>query len=129
VWTWGAEVSAKAAGPCTGRAKWFTGFDLCALSCGASEYFQKVGADTIQRLCCEYALKRSSARRIRHRHRKIDGMSTADLVTGAAAQWSSLGCPRIQCDAHDSLRCLRALGEFHRVSVRGTFRAGETTAC
>jgi putative transposase len=70
VWNWGAEVSEKAARPCTGRAQWLTGFELCALSSGASEYFQKIGADTIQRLCCEYALKRSSARRIRLRWRK-----------------------------------------------------------
>jgi putative transposase len=73
VWNWSAEVSEKAARPCTGRAKWLTGFDLCALSCGASEYFQKVGAATIQRLCCEYALKRSTARRIRLRWRRSRG--------------------------------------------------------
>jgi putative transposase len=73
VWNGSAEVTEKAARPCTGKAKWLTGFDLCALSSGASEYFQKIGADTIQKLCCEYALKRSSARRIRLRWRKSRG--------------------------------------------------------
>src|ERR1035437_5540911 len=50
VWNWGAEVSEKAARPCTGKRKWLSGFDLCARSSGASEYFEKIGADTIQRV-------------------------------------------------------------------------------
>jgi hypothetical protein len=69
VWNWGAEVSEKAARPCTGKRKWLSGFDLCALSSGASEYFEKIGADTIQRVACEYAMKRSTAKRIRLRWR------------------------------------------------------------
>jgi hypothetical protein len=50
VWNWAAEVSEKAARPCTGERKWLTGFDLNNLSAGASEYFDKIGADTIQRV-------------------------------------------------------------------------------
>jgi hypothetical protein len=73
VWNWGAEVSEKAARPCTGKRKWLSGFDLCALSSGASEYFEKIGADTIQRVACEYAMKRSTARRIRLRWRVSRG--------------------------------------------------------
>jgi putative transposase len=73
VWNWGAEVSEKAARPCTGKRKWLTGFDLCALSSGASEYFEKIGADTIQRVNCEYAMKRSTAKRIRLRWRVSRG--------------------------------------------------------
>jgi putative transposase len=73
VWNWGAEVSEKAARPCAGKSRWFTGFDLCALSTGGSEYFEKIGADTIQRLCCEYAQKRSAVKRIRLRWRRSRG--------------------------------------------------------
>jgi hypothetical protein len=58
VWNWSAEVSEKAARPCTGERKWLTGFDLNNLSAGASEYFDKIGADTIQRVNGEYAEKR-----------------------------------------------------------------------
>jgi len=32
VWNWAAEVSEKAARPCTGERKWLTGFDLNNLS-------------------------------------------------------------------------------------------------
>jgi putative transposase len=73
VWNWSAEVSEKAARPCTGKSRWLTGFDLCALSSGGSEYFEKIGSDTIQRLCCEYAQKRTEARRIRLRWRRSRG--------------------------------------------------------
>jgi IS605 OrfB family transposase len=73
VWNWSAAVGAKAARPCTGKSRWFTGFDLCALSAGGSEYFEKIGADTIQRLCCEYAQKRSTVKRIRLRWRTSRG--------------------------------------------------------
>jgi hypothetical protein len=50
VWNWAAEVSEKAARFCTGEPKWLTGFDLNNLSSGASEHFDKIGADTIQRV-------------------------------------------------------------------------------
>jgi putative transposase len=73
VWNWAAEVSEKAARPCTGPRKWLTGFDLNNLSSGASEYFQKIGADTIQRLNGEYALKRNTVRRLRLRWRTSRG--------------------------------------------------------
>ena len=77
VWNWGAEVSAKAGRPCTGDAKWLTGFDLNNLSSGASPYFHKIGADTIQRVNGEYALKRKAAGRLRLRWRKSRGSARA----------------------------------------------------
>jgi putative transposase len=73
VWNWGAEVAEKAARPCAGKAKWFTGFDLNNLSAGASECFKKIGADTIQRVNGEYVQKRSIAKRIRLRWRRSCG--------------------------------------------------------
>jgi len=73
VWNWGAQVSEKAARPCAGPRKWLTGFDLCSHSAGASEYFQKIGADTIQRVNCEYAQKRSTVKRVRLRWRTSRG--------------------------------------------------------
>jgi putative transposase len=63
VWNWANEVSAKAARPFVGKAKWLSGFQLNNLSAGATEYFEKIGADTIQRVNGEYAVKRRTARR------------------------------------------------------------------
>jgi IS605 OrfB family transposase len=49
-----------------GKRKWFSGFDLCSLTAGASQYFECIGAGTIQRVCLEYAQKRAESR-----HRKL----------------------------------------------------------
>ena len=55
------------------NAKFLSGFDLCDLSAGASEFFEHIGADTIQRICCEYAGKRRAAQRVRLRWRVSRG--------------------------------------------------------
>ena len=73
VWNWAAEVSEKAARPCTGERKWLTGFDLNNLSSGATEHFHKIGADTIQRVGAEYAEKRRIAKRYRLKWRTSAG--------------------------------------------------------
>jgi putative transposase len=73
VWNWANSISAKAARPCTGEPKWLTGFDLNNLSSGASEHFDKIGADTIQRVGAEYAEKRRTAKRYRLRWRSSSG--------------------------------------------------------
>jgi putative transposase len=59
VWNWANGTSFKAARPFAGRGKFLSGFDLCNLSAGASECFEHIGADTIQRVCTEYAAKRA----------------------------------------------------------------------
>ena len=53
--------------------KWLSGFDLCSLTAGATEYFEHIGADTIQRVCTEYAQKRSAAQRLKLRWRVSRG--------------------------------------------------------
>ncbi len=63
VWNWANELSAKAARPYAGSPKWLSGFDLCNLSAGGTEFMDHIGADTIQRVCTEYALKRKVAKR------------------------------------------------------------------
>jgi len=69
VWNWANEVSAKAARPFSGKSKWLNGFDLCSLSAGATEFMDRIGADTIQRVCTEYASKRKAAKRAQLRWR------------------------------------------------------------
>ena len=59
--------------PCTGAPRWLSGFDLNKLSSGASEYFEEIGSDTIQRVNGEYADKRRAAQRIRLRWRSSHG--------------------------------------------------------
>ena len=78
VWNWANATSMDAADR-TRRSnpKWLTGFDLCNLSAGASEYFERIRADTIQRVCCEYALKRRAAQRFRLRWRASKGARRA----------------------------------------------------
>ena len=78
VWNWANATSMDAADR-TRRSnpRWLSGFDLCNLSAGASEYFERIGADSIQRICCEYALKRRAAQRFRLRWRASKGAKRA----------------------------------------------------
>ncbi len=55
------------------KRKWLSGYDLCSLTAGASEYFERIGADTIQRVCVEYAQKRAECRRRKLRWRVSRG--------------------------------------------------------
>jgi IS605 OrfB family transposase len=55
------------------KAKFLSGFELCSLSAGATEFFERIGADTIQRICVEYAAKRRAARRVKLRWRVSRG--------------------------------------------------------
>src|SRR5215472_15036883 len=67
------EASFDAARRTDRNRKWLTGFDLCNLTAGATEYFEHIGADTIQRVCVEYAQKRSTAKRRKLRWRVSHG--------------------------------------------------------
>ena len=73
VWNWANETSCKAARPFAGRGKLLSGFDLCNLSAGATEFFEHIGADTIQRICTEYAAKRVQAKKVKLRWRVSTG--------------------------------------------------------
>lgn len=53
--------------------KWLSGFDLCNFTTGTTEYMDRIGADTIQRVCNEYAAKRSAARKRKLRWRASFG--------------------------------------------------------
>ena len=67
------ETSLKAATRTDKKQKWMSGFDLCNLTAGASEYFDKIGANTIQSICIHYAQKRQAARRLKLRWRVSRG--------------------------------------------------------
>ena len=55
------------------NAKFLSGFDLCNLSSGSSEFYAHINADAIQRICTEYATKRKSAKRRKLRWRISHG--------------------------------------------------------
>lgn len=55
------------------NCKPLSGFDLCNLTAGQTEHCEYIGADTIQRACGEYALKRKAAGRSRLKWRASGG--------------------------------------------------------
>lgn len=69
IWNWCNEISAKAGRPYVGKGKWLSGFDLCKLSASATQCFEHIGADTIQRVSLEYALRRRQFRKVKLRFR------------------------------------------------------------
>jgi putative transposase len=75
VWNYVNATSFKAIRPYFGKPRWLSGFDLSNLTAGATDYFEHIGADTIQRVCVEYARKRRAAKRVRLRWRKSLGAS------------------------------------------------------
>ncbi len=73
VWNWANATSAKAARPFVGPAKRLSGFDLDKLAAGATEYFERVGSDTIQRVNAEFATRRRQFRKVKLRWRVSRG--------------------------------------------------------
>jgi hypothetical protein len=73
VFNFANETSLKAATRTDTKRKWMSGFDLCNLTSGATEYFERIGAATIQRICTEYAIKRKAAKRLKLRWRVSRG--------------------------------------------------------
>src|ERR1700693_4104080 len=73
VWNWANETSYKAARPFAGPGKWLSGFDLNNLSSGASECFEHIGSDTIQRVNAEFALRRRQFKKTKLRWRVSRG--------------------------------------------------------
>ena len=57
VFNYANETSWHAATRTDLKRKWFTGYDLCNLTSGSARYFERIGADTLQCICVEYAQK------------------------------------------------------------------------
>ena len=53
--------------------RWLSGFDLCDATAGSTQYMKRIGADTIQRVCTEYAAKRNAVRKQKLRWRVSSG--------------------------------------------------------
>jgi putative transposase len=108
VWNYSNEISAKAARPCAGRPKWLSAYDLDKLTAGASQYFECIGSETIQRVNAEFATRRKQFKKIRLRWR-VSGGSKRSLgwIPFKAVQLKRRG------------KCVRFSGKAIRVFERG----------
>src|SRR6266403_1402962 len=73
IWNFANATSYKAARTFAGRPKWLTAFDLDQLSAGATEYFDHIGSQTIQRVNAEFATRRKQFKRAKLRWRVSKG--------------------------------------------------------
>jgi putative transposase len=73
VWNWANATSYKAAYPFAGPGKWLGGYDLDRLCVGASECFEHIGSDTIQRVNAEFATRRKQFKKSTLRWRVSKG--------------------------------------------------------
>jgi putative transposase len=73
VWNWANETSYKAARPFAGPARWLSGFDLNMLSAGATDYFEHIGSETIQRVNAEFSTRRRQFKKAKLRWRVSRG--------------------------------------------------------
>jgi putative transposase len=73
VWNYANEISFKAARPFAGPPRWLSRFDLDKLTAGATECFEHIGADTIQRVNAEFATRRRQFHRAKLRWRVSRG--------------------------------------------------------
>jgi putative transposase len=76
VWNWANATSYKAARPFAGPSVWLSGYDLDKLSAGASQYFEHIGSETIQRINAEYATRRRQFKKLKLRWRVSRGVQT-----------------------------------------------------
>jgi IS605 OrfB family transposase len=73
VWNYANATSCKAALPFAGTGKLLTAFDLDKLTAGATEYFERIGSETIQRVNAEFATRRKQFKRPKLRWRVSKG--------------------------------------------------------
>lgn len=73
VWNWANETSYRAAKPYSGPPRWLSGYDLDALSAGASALFERIGSDTINQVNHEFARRRRQFKTARLRWRTSSG--------------------------------------------------------
>ena len=73
VWNYANEISFKAAQPFAGPPRWLSRFDLDKLTAGATDCFEHIGADTIQRVNAEFAARRRQFQKVKLRWRVSRG--------------------------------------------------------
>ena len=94
-----------------------SGFDLTNLTAGYTEFCKHIGADTIQKVCTEYADKRSAADRSRLNWRVSDPSSPKHSLGWVPMKAASLGLKgtAVQfCGKRFRVHELKRIQELHR---------------
>jgi putative transposase len=73
IWNYANEISFKAARPFVGPPRWLSEFDLNNLTAGATECFEHIGSQTIQRVNAEFATRRRQFQKAKLRWRVSRG--------------------------------------------------------
>jgi putative transposase len=73
VWNFSNASSYRAARPFAGQPRWLSAFDLDKLTAGATEHFDHIGSDTIQRVNAEFATRRKQFKKAKLRWRVSRG--------------------------------------------------------
>ena len=73
VWNWANETSRKAVQKYHGKPQWLSNFDLDKLSTGSASYFERIGADVIQSVNAELAIRKKQFKKAKLRFRKSSG--------------------------------------------------------
>jgi hypothetical protein len=73
VWNYANAMSFEALRRCTGRSRHLSAYDLDKLTAGATEFFERIGSDTIQRVNAEFATRRRQFEKRKLRWRKSFG--------------------------------------------------------
>jgi putative transposase len=77
VWNYANATSHKAARPFAGKGKRLSAFELDQLTAGATEFFDHIGSETIQRVNAEFATRRKQFKRKKLRWRVSQGAKRA----------------------------------------------------
>jgi putative transposase len=104
VWNFANATSYKAARPFAGPSTWLTAYDLDKLTAGATEYFEHIGADTIQRINAEFATRRKQSKKAKLRWRPSRG-------SRRALGWLPFKATQLKRKG----KCLRVSGKAFRV--------------
>lgn len=73
VWNYANATSSKAAWPFAGKGTWLSAFHLDKLTAGATEYFERIGSDMIQRVNADFATRCKQFKRAKLRWRVSQG--------------------------------------------------------
>jgi putative transposase len=113
------ETCLKAATRTDLKRKWLTGFDLCNLTAGATECFERIGADTIQSVCTHYAQKRKAAKKLKLKWR----VSRGGRRSLGGIPFKALGLKRQGRGVRFAGKCIRV---FERERLEGVkWQGGE----
>ena len=87
-WNYANETSYRAAHPFAGPRRLLSEFDLNNLTAGATEYFERIGSGTIQRVNAEYAVRRKQAKKAKLRFR-VSRKPLGDRSAGCRSRQSN----------------------------------------